>query len=303
MLGLLACGPADPVLAADVVAVDGHDATIRLGHGVGMHLVDLDARLTPRPGHDVIDLDAANSFSIEAVAGCALLSADQLGRLFNRHVLAYPQRSLNDLVFSPGTDRMTIRGGMRLWHRLPSFWIPFQAEAAIALTDDGLIRLALHDTRAGGIPVAGLLDLIHTPLDRLITLARPGARLVGDTIIIDTKAVLPGPSFVSRPTHVDLEPAGLRVCFGNGAPHTRTTTSDTVPPDVDPARPYLWLDGPAVRAIGQRIAPARILVRTAGDTPLIFRLIDNRDQIAAGHLQLRTDGRLTIVPGPLSDDD
>ncbi len=302
MLGLLAATAVWPdARAADArVAVRAHNVDILVSDTISAHLIDLTAELVPRPGHPLVDLEDGGSFSIRVTAGCARLSADQLTRLFNDRILDYEPRALNDVHFMPEDGAMQVSGGLRLWHRVPPFWLAFSATTDAGVDDDGLIRLTVRDEHLLGLPVGSLLDLAHTPLDALLTVEAPGAHVAGDTVIIDTRAVLPGPAIDSRPASARLSAAGLTVCFKGDA----TTNAPALPADLDAPASYLWVQGPRLAALGQEIAPARLLVAPADKTndPMLFRLVKSRDQIAAGHIELGIDGRMIIRPGPAQPD-
>ncbi len=297
LLGLLATASA---WAAPRVAVRAHNVDILVSDTISAHLIDLTAELVPRPGHRRVDLEDGGSFTIRVTAGCARLSAAQLTRLFNDRILDYEPRALNDVHFMPEDGAMQVTGGVRLWHRVPPFWLAFSATTDARVDEDGLIRLAVRDEHLLGLPVGGLLDLAHTPLDRLLTVEAPGTRVVDNTVLIDTRAVLPGPAIDSRPVSAHLSAAGLTVCF-EGDP---TTSTPALPADLDAPASYLWVQGPRLAALGQEIAPARLLVAPGIATgaepsePMLFRLVKSRDQIAAGHIELGIEGRMIIRPGP-----
>lgn len=277
------------------VALAARNVDVYLGPTISVHLEQIAARLVPRPGHDVVDLDATDSFAIRVVSGCTRLSADQLARLFNDRILAYRPRSLDHVVFKPHAGAMTITGGVRLWHRVPPFWMPFSATARVHVDNDGLIALRITDEHLAGLPVGGALDLVHIRLAGLLGLDRPGVSIDDDTVRIDTRRVMPGPRIVSRPRTARLDADGLQLCFG---PPPTEERSAPWPPDDDPL-PQIRIRAPALRALGLRIAPARITVHPPAGRPLAFRLVNSRAQIAAGQLRLDTRGRLIIVPGPI----
>ena len=291
--GVSAAGPPS-------VAVRAHNVDILMSDTVSAHLIDLTAELGPRSGYQRVDLEDADSFAITITAGCARLSADQLTRLFNDRILDYAPRALNDVHFVPERDAMQVTGGVRLWHRVPPFWLSFRATTDAHVTDDGLIRLTVRDEHVLGLPVGGLLNLAHTPLSGLLSLDGPGTRVTGDTVVIDAQKVLPGPAVTNRPVSASLSSAGLTVCFAGDPAETRPALPTDLATDLAAPTSYLWVEGPELAALGQTIAPARLLVTDEREdsAPMRFRLVKSRGQIAAEQIRLDARGRMTIVPGP-----
>jgi len=277
-----------------VVRIRAKNADILFAPGISVHVIDITVDLLPKAPATQVNLDDAGSFIVRANSGCARLTGQQLDALFNQHVLDYEPRSLNNVQFDIEDNRFALTGGARLWHRIPPFWLPFSASGHSALSQDGLIRMHVDRIHTVGVPVAGLLGLMHLRLDNILGIDRPGMQVEADTVIIDSSRILPGPVFDSRPSRMSLTDEGLNVCFGK-----TDTPALALPAQLATGSRYLWVQADAVDSLGQRIAPARMLVRPEDDdAAFVFQLYDSQPQISRGTLALRRDGILTITLAP-----
>lgn len=282
-----------PAAAGEPVWLHARDAELRLG-AVGVHALDLLARLEPAETGEPINLDDPKSFTATVAQGCARLAPDALDALFNRHVFNAPPRTLSDLAFDTNADGLAITGQAKLWHWFPPFGLPFRAQAPLELGADGLLRYTPESLRTLGIPAGGALDLLHLNLDTLLDIDRPGLRLDGNTLVLDPTQLLPALRIESRPTAISLDTDGVTLCYdGPDAPGSIAATGA--------GERFIRVYGGTVHALGQVLIDARIRVESTTET-LSLRVGDHRGQVARGHLAMGRDGTIMITLAPPARD-
>ena len=165
----------------------------------------------PKP----IVMDDLASYRIEVEQAQVRLSADDMTRLMDRHVLPSAKTPIKDVKVSFGENQITMSGTM-VKLGLP---VPFTATATLAPTPAGDLRVHIVSMKAAGVIPKGLIDALGLPLS---VLAQPRDRgvfhIVGDDLIVPLASMFPPPRFAGRLTAVSVTPGGLAVTVGNPGP-------------------------------------------------------------------------------------
>jgi hypothetical protein len=106
------------------------------------------------------------------------------------------------------------------------------------------MRLHANKIKAAGLPVKGLLDLLHLDVEDLMKMpANTGLRADGDDVLIDTAAVLPPPRTEGRLRQVAV--TGQLVTMQMSGPASPPARPKTLP--LPQARNYLYFFGGSIR--------------------------------------------------------
>ena len=156
------------------------------------------------------------------------------------------QQAFNSSASPIRDARVTIENGaLRVSGRLQKgVPVPFSMTAAISASSDGAMRLHANKIKAAGLPVKGLLDLLHLDVEDLMKMpANTGLRTDGDDVLIDTAAVLPPPRTEGRLRQVAV--TGQSVTMQMSGPASPPARPKTLP--LPQARNYLYFFGGSIR--------------------------------------------------------
>jgi len=265
-----------------------HNVNLYFAKDVGFHALDVTARLTPKEPGGVVDLNQLQNFTVDVAHGCALVTPEQLSALFNKHILDYSPRPLNDLAITASDGALTINGEIKLWDWFPLFWMPLYLTGPITLNDAGKLVYSPEKINALKIPARGALGATQIPLTALISLDRPGVTIDNYNIVLDVTKVFPPPAINNDPNSVEARDDGVKICFNNR-------------PDIDLTPPaktgdsYIWLQAGDLAALDKLLVNGKALIRPSDGGVLSFNIPRYKSRIAAdGVLTMDADGTLVV---------
>jgi len=260
---------------------------------IGFTIKDLAATLEPiKPGDPVI-FDEVDSFVINIHRGEVLVTSKALSALFNKHILAYSPRPLNDMDVKTGENYLMARGGLKLWNWFPGIWLPATLGGKISITQENKLVYELDNVAALGIPLFGLLKTLGIKLTWLLSLERDGAVLKPFSLELDHRTVFPMPRISGNVASVRLSEEGLHLTFADN----ENLEFAEVPVTDDS---YLWLQSGDPKLFGVVVTNARVAVVAEDKSrPLRFNLYDYRKQTARGVITMLMDGTvIATIPEP-----
>lgn len=264
-----------------------HNVNFYLTRDLGFHVIDLAAELVPNRKNQPVVVDDVRSYSLRVLQGRVLLRPRDLNALFNEDILNYDGSPLRHLSFSTQDGMLVEKGSMRLWGWFPGFWLPLYLKGPLHVGKGGKLVYVPRAVHAIHVPVGGLVHFTHLPLDWLLTLNRPGARLKGSKIYLNPRTVFPPPRIRGHVSKVQATPRGVVLTFSS--PHSIHFT------DHHSAGSYIWIQAGDVRFYNMLMVNAHILMKPekAGKT-LSFSLYGYRRQVARGVLKMPINGSLIV---------
>ena len=252
---------------------------------IGFYVKELAVTLEPVTSGNPAAFDLVEEFTINIHHGEVTLSPESVNALFNKHILDYSGAPLDEIDVSPDTDYLETSTWLRLWGWFPGLWLPASLGGEIVIDEEtNDMVYDLDDVRALGIPLAGLLKLIHVPLTWLLSVDRPGAQLHDYSLALDHNTVFPAPAIGGTVEKAWLDKEGLHLRFNNN-------------PDVKFDEPpvasksYLWAQSGDPKLYGVVVTNAGVQVISNDEsTPLRFNLYDYRRQVAKGILKMTPTG-------------
>lgn len=257
---------------------------------IGFNIENLAASFEPVRAGEPVNFDDPTQFIIRVHAGEVVIPPSSLVALFNKHLLDYSPRPLDDMKISTGKDSLVAKGGLKLWNWFPGIWLPAHLDGNITLNENGLLVYSPTDVRALGIPLGGLLRLLGIKLTWLLQIDREGAQLVNNDLVLDHTKVFPPPALAGKVREVSLDEAGLRLKF-NDNPAAKFT------PPAHAPESFLWIQSGDVKLFNLVVTNANILVKDEDASGnLRFDLYGYRQLIAAKNvLTMAEDGALTAT--------
>ncbi|UVE18035.1 hypothetical protein NVV93_01120 [Pseudomonas sp. LS44] len=274
-----------------------HNVDMYFQGGIGFHAPQLKGWLVPLQAGAPIDFDHPEAMRIEVLEGEVILSPQQLGNLFNQHILAYPESMLRDFVMRSVDGRLQVQGEVRPLGVGP--WLPLRLDGAVSLDERaGLIDYQPDQLQVLGVPSYGAMSLVGLQLDSLVELERPGATLDGNRMRLDYHKVFPLLGIDGRVDASWLDEQGLHLRF---APLPGRAPMHFSPP-AQAGNSYIWLQSGDVKIFEILITYAQVLLKSQADTPLMFSLKDYRKVLATGLTQVNEDGTffMSVPPSPLA---
>ncbi len=161
----------------------------------------------PKP----VTMDDVSSYRIETQYAEIRLSAEDMTRLMNRHILPSARTAIREVNVGFGDGAITMSGTM-VKLGVP---VPFTATATLTPTASGELRVRVTAMRSAGVVPKGLTDALGL---RVSTLAQPENRQVfrieGDDMIVPLVSMFPPPRFAGRLAAVRVTPSGLEATIG-----------------------------------------------------------------------------------------
>jgi len=279
---------------AENVAIYIENVNFDVVENIGFYIEKLSASLEPKVAGQPVVFDDVESFTINVHNGTVVLSPQVITDLFNKHILDYWPRPLDELTVTTRDGYLEVDADLKLWSWFPGIWLPANLGGNIVLNADNKLVYEIDDVRVLGIPLYGLLSTIFIDLDLLLSIDREGAQLVDSVLELDHTAVFPPPALAGRIASASLDSDGLRLVFADNE------AAKFNKPHVD-SNSYLWMQSGDPRLFGIVVVNAGVQV-VAEDTskPLRFNLYDYRKQVAAGTLKMAKNGNI-IATVPSSD--
>lgn len=255
---------------------------------IGFHVKKLAVTLQPVVQSDPTAFDLVEEFSIKIHHGEIVITPESLNALFNKHIVDYKNAPLNSVKVSPEEDYLGTSAKLKLWGWFPGVWLPAYLGGEIVVNEEtNELSYELDDVRALGIPLAGLLKLVHVPLTSLLDIDRPGAKLLDYSLALDYHSVFPAPAIDDRKIEKAwLDEAGLHLKF-NGNPNVEFSS-----PPVE-SDSYLWLQSGDPQLYNVVVTNAGVQVIGHDKTkPLRFNLYDYRRQVSKGIVRMTQKGNI-----------
>lgn len=258
---------------------------------IGFDIKTLSASFEPLRPEEPVNLDDPRQFIIRIHSGEVILPPKAISALFNKQILAYWPRPLNNMRFITHNNSLVVETGLKLWSWFPFVWLPARLEGNIILDQKNQLVYTPRDVRVLGIPMAGLLRTFGIKLTTLLTLNREGANLVGNSIILNHKKVFPPPALTGNIASACLEEAGLRLTFNDSVP-----ASEFSPP-ATAGRSFIWIQSGDVKLFDTLVTNANILIKDENmNCNMNFNLYDYRCLIAEkNEIKLSEDGTLVVT--------
>jgi hypothetical protein len=151
----------------------------------------------------------------------------------------------------------------------------------LSAAGDGSMRLHATKIKAAGLPVKGLLDLLHLDVEDLMKMpAGTGLRAEGDDVLIDTAAVLPPPRTEGRLRQVAV--SGQQVRMQMSGPGTPPARPKTLP--LPRATNYVYFFGGSIRFGKLTMSDADLqLIDAQPQDPFDFFPAHYEKQLIAGY--------------------
>jgi hypothetical protein len=265
-----------------------HNVEFQVADGIGFYVRTLAVTLEPIDQSAPVDFDRVDSFIIRIHEGEVLMRSSALTRLFNRHVLDYQPRPLNDVTVSTSQDRIETKAGLQL-HWLPGVELPSSLAGTINLTPDNKLYFKIESVSALGIPVGDVLRALNITLPSLISLQRDGVSLQDFGLLLDHRTMFPPPRFAGDIAGARLSAEGLHLSFGG---------DDAVAFDAPRSlgNSHIWIQSGDPKFFGAIVTNARIaIVPGQAGRVLSFDLYDYRQQLSKATGHLREDGMMTVT--------
>lgn len=260
---------------------------------IGFHSPQLKGWLVPLRAGEPIDFDRPQDMRINVSEGEVILSPEQLGSLFNQHILAYPETMLRDFTLGIEGDRLQVSGEVQPLGVGP--WLPLRLSGTVKLDGDNL-DYQPDSVKVLGVPSYGAMSLVGLRLDSLVTLERPGAVLQDNVMHLNYHQVFPLVGIDGRVESTWLDAKGLHLKF---AP-TEGAAALAFDPPRQAGQSYIWLQSGDLKIFEILITYSQVLLKAERpDQTLAFNLKDYRKVLATGITQVNEDGTFFMrVPPP-----
>lgn len=286
--------PEVPTGSRDPTYVEMKNVDFHLGPDVILHIRALRGTMRSRTARHIV-FDDKSSFVIRINTGEVGVTPEDLTRLLNSHVFAYPGAPLRALKVRIEGNELVQTGRLR-----KGVSLPFEIRSTVDLTPSGEIRIHAVRTRVFGIGVGRLMRAFRIELDDMLDLDKArGARVVDNDILLDVTRALPPPLIRGRLSRVHIEGNQLVQHFapldGDGALQHRPV------PDAA-ARNYMFYRG-GVLQFGKLVMLDADLQIVDLDPRDAFRFdIDRYErQLVAGYSKTLGDMGLEVFMKDLDD--
>ncbi|CAJ0704961.1 hypothetical protein LMG18090_04488 [Ralstonia mannitolilytica] len=271
--------------------VQMRNVDFRITGDIGFHVHQLTAQLVPRTPGQAVDLDDPGQFDIRILGGDVTVPKASLDALFNTYLLDYSPRSLNALSLTPGDGVLDVSGGLKLRNHFPGVWMPFGMRGTLELKESRYLVYTPTEARVMGIQTLALLKALGLQLSQLAPLDRGGAKLEGNTMVLDQYTVFPPPRLIGQMKTARVTPDGLVLGFGPAPALCAPAPSD--------AASRIWIQSGDLKMYNVLVTNSRVLVTdTSTRGPLRFDLYHYREAAARGTTRMDADGTLRVDLAP-----
>jgi hypothetical protein len=253
---------------------------------IGFHVDDLAVGLEAANPADPVDFDDPRSFIIRIHNGKVVVPPKSLTALFNKHLLQYSPRPLNDMTVDVKDGKLLASGGLKMWSFFPGIWLPASLSGPITLNDQNKLVYTPEGVGVLGIPLGGLLRGLGIELSWLLTIKREGAELVKSALVLDHRTVFPPPRIEGNVATAAIVDGGLELTFADNQ-----QAVFAAPPEKSDS--YLWMQSGDAKLFDAVVTNSRIMVvNKEKNETLHFDLYDYRRQVVAGTLHMTEDGTM-----------
>jgi len=288
--------PPPPVAAVPPAPVDIEMRNVRLhlAPGILLAVARLRGEMVSVVSNQPPVFDDSRSYVLQVHAAEVDMDVSSLGRLMNDHIFAYEDAPLSKITVSEVEGRLQMKG--TLHKGVP---LPFSTVARVDPAPGGRIRLRTEKVGALGIPVTGLLHLLHLELDELVALERRrGIRIEGDDILLTPGQVLPPPEMRGHIAETKIGDGLLRLTFAS--PNSRVVKPLRPPQPTAPG--YIYFSGGSIRFGKLTMADADLqLIDADGRDPFDFSPAEYQRQLVAGYSKNTVSGGLETYMPDLDD--
>jgi hypothetical protein len=271
--------------------VQMRNVDFRITGDIGFHVHLLTAQLVPRTPGQAVDLDDPGQFDIRILGGDVTVPKASLDALFNTYLLDYSPRSLNALSLTPGDGVLDVSGGLKLRNHFPGVWMPFGMRGTLELKESRYLVYTPTEARVMGIQTLALLKALGLQLSQLAPLDRGGAKLEGNTMVLDQYTVFPPPRLIGQMKTARVTPDGLVLGFGPAPALCAPAPTD--------AASRIWIQSGDLKMYNVLVTNSRVLVTdTSTRGPLRFDLYHYREAAARGTTRMDADGTLRVDLAP-----
>ncbi|PLT20384.1 MULTISPECIES: DUF2993 domain-containing protein [Ralstonia] len=271
--------------------VQMRNVDFRITGDIGFHVHQLTAQLVPRTPGQAVDLDDPGQFDIRILGGDVTVPKASLDALFNTYLLDYSPRSLNALSLTPGDGVLDVSGGLKLRNHVPGVWMPFGMRGTLELKESRYLVYTPTEARVMGIQTLALLKALGLQLSQLAPLDRGGAKLEGNTMVLDQYTVFPPPRLIGQMKTARVTPDGLVLGFGPAPALCAPAPTD--------AESRIWIQSGDLKMYNVLVTNSRVLVTdTSTRGPLRFDLYHYREAAARGTTRMDADGTLRVDLAP-----
>lgn len=258
---------------------------------IGFNIENLSASFEPIKSYEPVNLDNPLQFIIRVHRGEVVVPPHSLAALFNKQILAYWPRPLNNMRFITHKNSLIVETGLRLWNWFPFVWLPAQLEGNIILNQQNQLVYTPRSVKVLGIPMSGLLNTFGIKLTMLISLNREGAHLIGNSIVLNHKKVFPPPALEGKICRAMLDDSGLHLTFDDNGP-----VGQFSPPPNSP-NSFIWIQSGDIKLFNIVVTNANILIKDENPScDMIFDLYNYRCLIGQKNIiKLFENGTLIVT--------
>lgn len=259
--------------AAGPVRVSMRDVVLYPYSDVPATVASLSGQVLPEHPPKPIVMDDTASYRIDVTSAEMRLTAEDMTRLMDRHILPDAHTPIRDVHVTFGEGNIGMSGTM-VKLGAP---VPFTATATMEPTQSGDLRVHVTAMRAAGIIPKGLIDALGLQLD---TLAQPANRGVfhieGDDMIVPVISMFPPPRFAGRLASVRVTPQGLVAVLGKPA--------EPAAPPVQ-AGSYIYFQGGTIDFARLTMHDTDLVILPEDAGPLRFSPVHYYAQLEAGRTE------------------
>ena len=263
------------------VSVDFQNVHFRIGPGIVLEVRHIQGALIPlRPGLPPI-FDDVGSYSLRIDAGEVAMTPASLTSLLNNRTFNYKGAPISDVTVTIEDGRVKQKGTL---HK--GVAVPFTIVADISATRDGRIRLHPQSVKTGGMPIGGLMNLLHLELDDLVSSNRArGFEAQDDDFLLLPDRLLPDPKISGRLTRIRVDGDRIVETFGSSPPAHATGEG----------RNYMHYRGNVLRfgRLTMNDTDMRLIDADPSD-PFDFSPKEYVRHLVAGYSKNTADGRLRV---------
>lgn len=283
LASMFAYGQSEPATRASQngTSLEMANVLFRYSPDLTVLIVRLRGRLMPTPSHLVPSFNDSASFVITTDAAEMRMSTNQLAALMNSWLLRSPEAQLKHVRIAVDNGHLRILGTMKKGLR-----IPFEATATPGITNDNRIRFSIHEVKAAGVPVKGLMDAFGLTMENMVSqTGLHGISIDGDSILIDPQTALPPPQIRARISKVQISGQDLIISFGQGAPQLPSR----------PWRNYIALRGGSMEYGREEMVDSNLtMIDSTPADPFEFYLREYWCQLVEGTIKAQTDESMRV---------
>jgi hypothetical protein len=256
----------------------------------------------------LVILDDQSSFEIRLRQAQAAIGYEDMSRLLNEHVLAYPGAPIRDLAVTREVDedkeqgtaeeRIELKG-----HLAKLLGTPFEIEGVPEVTPEGKLRIRTKSIQALNLEVRGLLDFLDIESEDLLgELAERGIAFDGNDAILELDRLLPPPRIRGRLVSVTMEPDRIAMELAGEEASAAVGNSKAPSDPASNADNDLHFQHGTIRLgrVTMHDAELRIVDLDPSD-PFDFSFSGMNHQLGAGYAKLAEDGGLTAYAPDFRD--